>query len=73
MSASDYLTAVELAPHRFSSLIMAAMISGRADLVARLRAAFPEVASELDARRRSPDGRTTAERDFEALEMPRQS
>jgi hypothetical protein len=52
---------------------MAAMISGRADLVARLRAAFPEIAAELDARRRSPDGRTTAERDFEALEMPRQS
>jgi hypothetical protein len=71
MSATDYLTAAELRPHRFSSLIMAALLSGRADQAERLRTAFPEIASELDARRRSPDGRTTAERDFDSLEMPR--
>lgn len=71
MSASDYLTARELAPHRFSALIIAALLTGRADQVDRLRAAFPEIASELDQRRRSPDGRTPVERDFDALELSR--
>ena len=71
MSAFDFQKARELSTQRFPTLVMAAMLSGSERHVARLRAAFPELAQELDARRQSPNGRTPAESAFDEFEAAR--
>lgn len=71
MSAFDFHKARELSRQRFSTLVMSAMMAGREHQTARLRAAFPELAQELDARQRSPGGRTPAESAFDEFEVPR--
>lgn len=73
MSAHDYLRACKLSQERFSALMMGAMMSGRERQVAALRTLFPELAQELDARRRSPNGRTPAESAFDEFEGARRS
>lgn len=70
MSAFDFEKARELSRQRFSALVMAAMMTGRERQTAILRAAFPELAQELDAHRRSPNGRTPAESAFDDFELP---
>jgi len=71
MSLFDFQQAQDLAARRFSALLMAAMLSGREDQVERLRRAFPEIAQELEARRRSPTGETPAELSIREFEEPR--
>jgi hypothetical protein len=71
VSLFDYQQAAELSSRRFSALLMAAMMNGREDQAERLRRAFPEIAQELEARRRSPTGETPAELAIREFEAPR--
>jgi hypothetical protein len=73
LSLFDFQQAQGLASRRFSALVMAAMMSGREDQVQRLRRSFPELAQELDTRRRSPSGETSAELSIREFEEPRRT
>ena len=67
MSLFAFRAAQGLTSHGFGALVMAALLIGRRDQVNRLRAAFPALATEFEARRRSLDGKTDAERKGRAL------